>query len=90
MSAKKITHYTHHDHELFKTARRKPGHRRYGDRDVRLCAIHGVVMERFVPARGWNYRLVCPKCHKAAQPVNRAALAGKRKKRDRRGQTRPR
>lgn len=92
MSAKKIVHYAGRFRDPRpKAIRRTLGRRRYAD-SSHMCAIHDVLMQRVEVTRWGRNQLItiCPKCHKAQQPVNPAALAGKRKKRDRRGQTRPR
>ena len=89
MSAKKIIHTVHGLSDLKpKAVRRRAGHRRWSREDVYVCAIHGIQMQRL--KLHWSTRMICPKCHKAAQPTDPATLAGKRKKRDRRGQSKPR
>ena len=91
MSAKKIIHTVHGLSEPRpKAVRRRAGHRRWSRKDVYICAIHFVQMQRVDIPNDWRNHMVCPKCHKAAQPTDPATLAGKRKKRDRRGQSKPR
>jgi hypothetical protein len=91
MSAKKVIHTTHRVGDPSpKAVRRKAGHRRWSREDVYVCAIHGVQMQRVTFPKDWRMHMVCPMCHKAAQPTDLATLAGKRKKRDRRGQSKPR